>query len=77
MKRVSRSMKLKFMGIGRGKSQPRWKRGIKLIVADTLMRLRPFARARNTSLRSDSKLCVQGVGSDAGVRSHRATMKFL
>ena len=56
VKRVSRSMKLKFMGIGPGKSQPRWKRGIKLIVADTLRRLRPFARARNTSLRSDSKL---------------------
>ena len=43
MKRVSRLMKLKFMGIGPGKSQPRWKRGIKLIAADTLMRLRPFA----------------------------------
>jgi SAM-dependent methyltransferase len=34
---------IKFMGMGPSKNQPGWKRGIKMIAADTLMRLRPFA----------------------------------
>lgn len=34
---------IKFMGMGPAKTQPLWKRGIKMIAADTLMRLRPFA----------------------------------
>jgi SAM-dependent methyltransferase len=34
---------VKFLGMGASNSQPRWKRGIKMVAADTLMRLRPFA----------------------------------
>jgi len=34
---------VKFLGMGSSKSQSRWKRGIKMIAANTLMRLRPFA----------------------------------
>src|SRR5260370_11165484 len=34
---------VKFMGMGSSRGQTRWKRGIKMIAADTLMHLRPFA----------------------------------
>jgi 2-polyprenyl-3-methyl-5-hydroxy-6-metoxy-1,4-benzoquinol methylase len=34
---------VKFLGMGSSKKQPLWKRGIKIVAADTLMRLRPFA----------------------------------
>src|SRR5260370_41481774 len=34
---------VKFLGMGSSKNQSRWKRGIKMVAADTLMRLRPFA----------------------------------
>jgi 2-polyprenyl-3-methyl-5-hydroxy-6-metoxy-1,4-benzoquinol methylase len=34
---------IRFLGMGSSKSQSRWKRGIKMLAADTLMRLRLFA----------------------------------
>jgi SAM-dependent methyltransferase len=34
---------VKFLAMGSSRSQSRWKRGIKMVAAGTLMRLRPFA----------------------------------